>query len=238
MNPKTLALVLVTGALAVGCQQARSANPERNEALERRIAELEKALAASPSASPAAAPRPPAKPKPRSVPKPARVVVPAGTQLSLLLETPLSTIESLEGDRVTARVEAASFEGAGERLPPGAVLRGRVVESDRAGRVSGRSRLSVAFDQMIVRGRAYEVDTTPLAVEGADGSGKDAKIIAGAAAAGGVIGAITGRRGGFGKGVLIGAGTGTGAVLATRGKDVEMPSGSRWAVTLRSRLTL
>jgi hypothetical protein len=46
------------------------------------------------------------------------------------------------------------------------------------------------------------------------------------------VGAIVDGKGGAAKGALVGAGAGTGAVLATRGKEVTLASGSRWRVRL------
>jgi len=70
-------------------------------------------------------------------PGPRREEIPAGTSLTLVLETPLSTETSHEGQSVTARVERATSEDGDVVLPGGSVLRGRVTEVDRAGRVSG-----------------------------------------------------------------------------------------------------
>lgn len=288
MTNRGLALVLTLGALAAGCQSARSDN-DRAAELEKRVAELEQALQASPSPAPVAAtpaastqanantgaPAPASRPKPKPKPRPAQkpapapvappepepvvvadteprpvvaeperetrprprpVTVPAGTTLSLVLETPLSSEQSRVGDPVTARVQRATDPDGDVALPGGAVLRGQVIEVLQPGRVKGRARLAVAFDEIVVRGRSYGADTSALVVE-AQGTGKrDAAIVGGAAVAGGVIGAIAGGKGGLGKGVLVGAGAGSGAVLATRGKAVDLPAGTTAAVTLRSRL--
>jgi hypothetical protein len=40
------------------------------------------------------------------------------------------------------------------------------------------------------------------------------------------------------KGAVVGAGAGTGVVLATRGKEVTIPAGSRWRVRLARALAL
>lgn len=278
MISRKLAWVVAAGVALVSCQQARTADPDREQALEKRVSELERALAASPApaASPAAAPvaKPAPEPRPRAAHKPApageapaappvatagarpasgdapapedrpeprrelpRVVIPAGTRLSLVLETPLSSLDSRPGERVTARVQRAEAPD-GARLPGGAVLHGSVVEAERAGRVQGRARLVVAFDEIVVRGRTYGLDADRLRLEGEDSHGRDAKMIGGGALAGGVIGALLGGKGGFGKGVLIGAGAGSGTVLATRGPEVDLPSGAPLHVTLRSRLVL
>ena len=40
------------------------------------------------------------------------------------------------------------------------------------------------------------------------------------------------------KGAVVGAATGTGAVLVTRGEAVEMPAGSRWTVRTTDSIRL
>jgi hypothetical protein len=171
-------------------------------------------------------------------PQPEPILLPQGTELTLVLESALSSATSQRGDRVTARVEKATAEDGRIVLPGGTVLEGHVVEAAPSGRVKGRARVSVSFDRIVVRGRTHELQTSPVTVEAPDDHGRDAKIVGGAAAAGTVIGAITGGKKGAVKGAVIGAAAGGGAVLATKGREIEMPAGSRWKIQLRDRVRL
>jgi hypothetical protein len=166
------------------------------------------------------------------------VVVPANTQLSLRLETGLSSKTSSLGDRVTARVERATGDDGNVVLPGGTVLHGRVSEVEGSGRVKGRAHLAVTFDRMVVRGRSYPIEATVLSATAPDSQSRDAKVIGGSAVAGAIIGGITGGKSGAAKGAVLGAGAGTGAVLVTKGKEVEMPAGSHWTVRTRSQIRL
>ena len=116
------------------------------------------------------------------------------------------------------------------------MLRGRVVNADAAGRLSGRSRLAVDFDRIVVRGREHPLSATSITVEGPDDTKRDVAVIAGSTAAGAVIGKIMNK--GAKKGAVVGAATGTGAVLVTRGAPIEMPAGSRWTVRTRNTVRL
>lgn len=167
-----------------------------------------------------------------------RVTLPRGTKLTLVLETPLSSVSSRAGDKVVARVEKAISEDGRVLLPGGTVLQGQVTRAVRSGKVKGRARLSVDFDRIKVRGQTYPVDTAPLTVVAKKTHKKDAKVVGGAAAAGALVGAILGGKKGAKKGVLLGGAAGGGAVLASRGKEVSMPSGSRWIVRIGSRLVI
>ncbi len=171
-------------------------------------------------------------------PGPRREEIPAGTSLTLVLETPLSTETSHEGQSVTARVERATSEDGDVVLPGGSVLRGRVTEVDRAGRVSGRAHLAVKWDTLTVRGESHRVAVSDLAMTAEAQHGRDAKIIGGGTAAGAIIGGIVNGGSGAKKGAIIGAGAGTGAVLINRGQDVEMPAGSRWTVRVKETVRL
>jgi len=171
-------------------------------------------------------------------PGPRREEIPAGTSMTLVLETPLSTETSREGESVTARVERATSEDGSVVLPGGSVLRGRVTEVDRAGRVSGRAHLAVKWDTLTVRGESHRIVTSDVAMTAEAQHGRDAKIIGGGTAAGAIIGGIVNGGSGAKKGAIIGAGAGTGAVLINRGQDVEMPAGSRWTVRVKETVRL
>ena len=183
-----------------------------------------------------------AEPEPRPVPaEPVRtesLVLSEGTELKLRLETALSSSTSREGDPVTARVEQATDADGRVALPGGTVLKGRVVEVRRAGRVKGRALVSVDFDRIVVRGRTRELQASAISVEAPDDHGKDAKIVGGAAAAGALLGAIKDGKEGFAKGAILGGAAGTGAVLLTRGREIEIPAGSRWTVRLKDTVRL
>jgi type IV secretory pathway VirB10-like protein len=167
-----------------------------------------------------------------------RLVLPAGTELQLVLENGLSSATSQVGDPVTARVSRATAPDGRVVLPGGTVLKGRVYRADAAGRVKGRARLAVDFDRIVVRGEEHRLDTTAIDVQGPDSHGRDAAIIGGSTVGGAIVGGILGGGKGAKKGAVIGAVGGTGAVLATKGHDVEIPSGSRWTVRVKDRVAL
>jgi hypothetical protein len=171
-------------------------------------------------------------------PGPRREEIPAGTALTLVLETPLSTETTREGESVTARVDRATSDDGSVVLPGGSVLRGRVTEVDRAGRVSGRAHLAVKWDTLTVRGESHRIAVSDLAMTAEAQHGRDAKIIGGSTAAGAIIGGIVNGGSGAKKGAIIGAGAGAGAVLINKGQDVEMPAGSRWTVHVKETVRL
>ena len=171
-------------------------------------------------------------------PGPRREEIPAGTSLTLVMETPLSTATTREGEAVTARIERAVSEDGRVVLPGGSVLRGRVTEVDPSGRIHGRAHLAVKWDQITVRGVSRRIETSDVAMTAEDNHGRDAKIIGGGTVAGAIIGGIVNGGRGAKKGAILGAGAGTGAVLINKGDEVEMPSGSRWTVRVKQTIRL
>ena len=164
------------------------------------------------------------------------LVIPGGTEMRVVLETGLSSETSQDGERVVARVERATAQDGRVVLPGGTVLRGRVVRAESAGRVRGRSNLTVDFDRIVVRGQEHPLQATSITVDGPDSTRRDAAIIGGSTAAGAILGGITKK--GVKKGAVVGAATGAGAVLVTRGDAIEMPAGSRWTVRVTNTVRL
>jgi len=186
------------------------------------------------AAAPAAPPEPDPTPKPAPTPKPK--IVPSGTALAIVLEQELSTKSAKAEDPVAASLaEDVSVDGE-VLLPKGAEVHGHVVSSVRSGRTKGRARIVVAFNEVRVNSRSYTIDATGFDVTAGSSKGKDAKIAGGSAAAGAIIGGIAGGGSGALKGGLIGGAVGGGAVLATRGVEVDLKAGTPYKIELKKSL--
>ena len=188
------------------------------------------APAAAEPATPAPTPRPTPTPRPR--------VVAAGTALPIVLKQGLTTKTAQPEDRVVAELAEDVVVDGDVLLPAGSEVSGHVVTALRSGRVKGKARLVVSFDQVRADGKTFRIDATGFDVTAGSSTGKDAKIAGGAAAAGVLIGAIADGGEGAVKGGLIGGAAGGAAVLATRGKEVELPAGSRYKIELKKSLRL
>lgn len=166
-------------------------------------------------------------------PRPARQAqpgeVPAGQELDVRLENELSSATAQVEDRFRATTVVDLYQGNEVLIPAGSTLRGVVSSVDKATRTDRKGSLTLAFDQITVRGRNYPVrGTVQQALESEGIKGEAGKIGAGAGV-GAILGGILGGAKGALLGVLIGGG---GTMAATPGKDVTLPAGT----VLRVRL--
>jgi hypothetical protein len=189
---------------------------------------------------PAPTPPPAEAPSPAltSSPSPEPRILAAGTTLPLALQATVASNTSQVGDRVVASLaEDLSVDGR-VILAAGTEVVGRVTVATQSGRVKGRARLAMEFDEVRDGGSSYRIEATAIDITAESSKGKDAKIAGGAAAAGAIIGAITGGGKGALKGGAIGGAAGGAAVLATRGNEVVLDAGTRLDVTLERKVQI
>jgi hypothetical protein len=178
----------------------------------------------------------PGSPAPSAPAEPAEPVmvsldVPSGTDLVLTLDTPVSSETAQPEQTVRARVAKPVIVDGMVAIPDGATVTGTVVAAQRSGRVKGVASLVLRFNEVTVAKTPYRINTARISRVAEATKGEDAKKIAIGAGVGTAIGAIAGGKKGAAIGAGIGGGAGTGAVLATRGKEVEIPAGA----TLRTK---
>ena len=170
-------------------------------------------------------------------------IVPNGSQLVAVLNTDLSTQTVRDNDRFTMTVRSPDEYS-------GATIEGYVTNVNRSGRVSGRSELTLNFDNIrLSDGRTYRFagilenvrtangDTVRVDNEGAvrEGDSQTSRTVQRAAigtAVGAIIGAIAGGGKGAAIGAVIGAGAGAGSVYVQGRDDLDLPSGTE--ITIRA----
>jgi hypothetical protein len=155
--------------------------------------------------------------------------IPADQQIDVRLERELTSDSAQVEDRFEATTVVDLYEGNRVLIPAGSVMRGVVSSVNRASRTDRKGSLTVAFDQITVRGRDYPMrGTVTQALESEGIRGEVGRIGAGSAV-GAIIGGILGGAKGAVLGVLIGGG---GTIAATEGKDVHLPPGTILRVRL------
>ncbi len=161
--------------------------------------------------------------------------IPAGQELDVRLDRELTSDTAQVEDRFNATTVADLYQGSDVLIPAGSTVRGVISSVQKATRTQRKGSLTVAFDQITVRGRSYPMrGTVTQALESEGIRGEAAKIGAGSAV-GAIIGGIIGGAKGALLGVLIGGG---GTIAATEGKDVTLPAGTILRVQLDQPLAV
>src|ERR1041384_120257 len=163
-------------------------------------------------------------------------IVPDGTRIVARLDTALSTRTSAVGDRFTMHVtDPVEFQDA--------TIEGHISSFQRSGRVTGRSVMTLDFDNIRLRdGRSYQFagllegvttrtgDTVRVDTEGAvrdtNQTTRTEQRAAIGTAVGAIIGAIAGGGRGAAVGAILGAGAGAGSVYAEGRNELELDRGS------------
>jgi len=152
-----------------------------------------------------------------------RGVVPAGQELDVRLQTPLSSETATREMRFETVTAAAVTQDGNVLIPAGSRVRGVVTDVKRPGRVDRVGSLTLSFDQIEVRGRTYPVRGMATQVFESGGIRDEAGTAGVGAGAGVIVGGLLGGLKGAVLGAVIGAG---GAVAATEGKDINLPAGA------------
>lgn len=161
--------------------------------------------------------------------------LPVGTELDVRLQNRLSSKDAQVEDRVEATTVVDLMQGERVLIPAGSLLTGYVTSVDRASHTDRRGELTLRFESLRVSGRSYDIRGSVVgAIESEGLKGEKDKIIAGSGV-GAIIGGVLGGLKGAIAGIVIG---GSGAVLATEGKDVELPPGSVLRIRLDSPVTI
>ena len=174
-----------------------------------------------------------------SKPRLETLVIPAGTHIVASLETRLSTDTNHTGDSFVATTTEPVVINGKTIAPSGTKIRGSLRDVQASGRVKGRARMTLAYDEIVdSAGTAHTISAQPLTLQAASDTHGDVEKIA----AGGILGAVIGGIAGGGKGAAIGAGAGAGAgtvlMLVTEGDEVELNPGQKLAVHMTAATSI
>jgi len=155
--------------------------------------------------------------------------MPAGQELDVRLQTTLDSDTAQPEDRFETTTVVDLTQNGRVLVPAGSVVRGIVRDVHRASRTERAGELTLSFDELVVDGRSYPIRGNAVDTIKSEGIKGEAGRIAAGGAVGAIIGGIIGGAKGALTGVLIGAG---GTIVATEGKDVEVPAGTLMRIRL------
>src|SRR6266481_495349 len=183
-------------------------------------------------AAPAAAPAPPPPPQPVTVTVPANAIVTVRTIDSIDSKT------NQAGQVFKASLDAPIVVDNRVIVPSGADAYVKLANAKSAGRVTGRSELSLELASVVFQGKTYNVVSSDVKQSGTSRGKQSAERIGGGAALGALSGAVAGGGKGAAIGAAVGGGAGTGVQVFTHGQQVKIPSETRLDFTLQQPLEI
>lgn len=149
------------------------------------------------------------------------LAIPDGTQVAVRLEQSLSSESARPEDRIDASVAAPVRVDGIVVIPAGTGVQGTVRNVEAARRPARGGRLELSFDALILSaGRKVDIRSRVVSVE--EDKVDKSKLGLGAVLGGVLGGVIDGKQGAV-VGAILGGG---GAVVGTKGDDVELPAGT------------
>jgi hypothetical protein len=177
---------------------------------------------------PVAAPPAPA-PAAIVVPSAAPLSVPAGSVLTVRMDTQVSSKDA-SGKKFSAKLVADLMAGNVVVARAGTTVLGQVAQAKQAGRLAGKSKLQMALTGVDLGGRIAPILTTDFAETGKGSFRKTARNAA--------VGAVVGNQFDTNNGAGKGAAVGVGVSLIREGDSVTVPPGAILEFRLTQPLTV
>ena len=209
---------------------ARKSPPRKSTNTQPAGAEAASGAAASvDSPATAAKPATPAVPPP---PQPKTVTVPSGSIISVRMIDSVDSAVNKTGQAFKASLDAPIVVDDRVVVPKGADAYVKLVNASSAGKIQGRSELTLDIQSIIFQGKTYNISTTDVKQAGASRGKRSAATIGGGAVLGALIGGLAGGGKGAAIGAAVGGGAGTGVQVLTKGQQIKIPSETRLDFTL------
>jgi hypothetical protein len=157
------------------------------------------------------------------------VIIPAGLEITVSLSSELNSARIKPGDEFAGSLAGPLVRDGVTVLDRGTDVRGRIEEVDNAGRVNGVANMRLILTSLVHNGRTIPITTQSIVVEAEPATARDAAAVA--AAAGTVIGAITG-------GTRTADASGRATVPAAAVGPVDLAEGSKLTFVLAGRVAV
>ncbi|QNI35572.1 BON domain-containing protein [Edaphobacter albus] len=152
------------------------------------------------------------------------VIVPAGSMIRIRINQAMDNRHTQPGTPFDGVVLNDVLANGMVAIPRGAMVQGRVSESQPSGDFRGRGIIALELNQVVLEGRPYPLATESWSHQGYDKTGNTVGATAGLGATGAAIGAVAGGGPGAALGAVIGAIVGLGASSASHQGDATVPA--------------
>jgi len=174
------------------------------------------------------------------------VSLPAGAKFDVELTTAINTGANKVGDPVEGKLlESLQTSDGVEIAPKGAMIHGEISELKSASKSRSeedRASVKLAFTSIETVDGEKSLNATVTnvdAMKAGSTTKRDALVIGGSAVAGAVLGKVIGHNTtGAAVGAVGGAVAGTGAVMAMKGHELEIPAGSKISLRAEQPITV
>ena len=165
------------------------------------------------------------------------VDVPSGTELTLALDTPLSSETSQVGDAFTATVVEPIVIENREVIPAGSTIEGKITEATPAKRGAGEARLAMTFGALKLAGGYYTNIVGSFQEVSESKKGRNAAVIGGSAAGGALLGRILGKdTRSTVIGAIVGGGIGTAVLVGREREQAVLPADTPFGIRLEQTI--
>lgn len=163
-------------------------------------------------------------------PQSGSVTVPAGTTFMVRTREALDTSRHRAGHKFTAVLEGDLVANGTVVAPKGSTVYGELTEAKQAGRLAGKSEMTITFTGLMINNQIRPMQTGAVQAVSESGSGRNTVgKVAGGAIIGGLIDGKSGAR--------TGAKVGAGVAVLTRGASINIPAGTLLEVPLAAPFT-
>jgi len=165
------------------------------------------------------------------------VSVPAGTEMTLALDSTLSSETSHAGDTFSATVVEPIVIENREVIPAGSTIEGRVTEATAAKRGAGKGTIALSFSALRLASGFHTNIVGSFQEISESKKGRNAAVIGGSAAGGALLGRILGKdTRSTVIGAIVGGGIGTAVVMSKEGEQAIVPADTPFGLRLEQAI--
>jgi hypothetical protein len=166
------------------------------------------------------------------------VSLPAGTPVTVRLQTPVSSASSEAGEIFDAVLDEPLVVGGQTVAPRGAAVRGKVTIARHSGRLHHPGELGLTLVSVTLGNEDVPLETSHIYAKGKSHKKRNLALIGGGTGAGALIGGVASGGTGALIGSAIGGGGGTAVAFGTGKKDVGFGVERRLTYKLTEPLTI